>query len=173
MRNSWTGTDPTAAVPEDVDALVRTVEEERQRVLRLRADFDNLRRRTSREQEAAGREGRRAALLPLLPVLDSLDRALAAGSTDDVFYAGVASTRRLLVNALREAGAVPVEAEGQPFDPAVHEAVGTEPAARGALPGIVVREVRPGWRLDNELLRPAQVVVSAADSDGGTDTQVL
>jgi molecular chaperone GrpE len=162
---SETETGPTAALPEDVDALLRTVEEERQRVLRLRADFDNLRRRTSREQEAAGREGRRAALLPLLPVLDSLDRALAAGSTDDVFYAGVASTRRLLVNALREAGAVPVQAQGQPFDPALHDAVGTVPAAPGTPAGTVVHEVRPGWRLDNELLRPAEVVVSGAASD--------
>jgi len=143
---------------DDVEALRRALDEERQRGLRLLADYDNLRRRTARGNESAAREGRRAALLPLLPVLDSLDRALEAGSMDDVFYEGVASTRRLLVDALRKAGAEPVPALGKPFDPLVHEALGTAPAGAAA-PGTVVRVVRPGWRLGDELLRPAEVLV--------------
>jgi len=87
------------------------------RHLRLLAEFDNYRRRTAKEHEAARREGRRAALLPLLPVLDSLERALATGSTDRDFYDGVAATHRLFLAALREAGAEPIESVGQPFDP--------------------------------------------------------
>lgn len=146
---------------EDVDTLAQSLDEERRRALRLRADYDNLRRRAAREQEAARQQGRSAALLALLPVLDSLDRALEAGSTDEVFYAGVASTRRLFLSALREAGAVPMETVGVPFDPTVHEAVSTVPA-RGQAPGLVVREVVSGWRLGDELLRPAQVIVTAA-----------
>ena len=115
----------------------------------------------AREQEAARRDGRRAALLPLLPVLDTLERALAAGSTDPDFYEGVAATHRLFLTALREAGAEPVESVGQPFDPKVHEAVATVPPS-GVEPGTVVREIRRGWRLGDELLRPAQVVVAAS-----------
>src|SRR5687768_2395543 len=87
---------------EEVERLRQAVEEERQRWLRLLAEFENFRRRTTAQHEAAGREGRRAALLPVLGVLDTLERALAAGSTDRDFYEGVAATHRLFINALRE-----------------------------------------------------------------------
>lgn len=132
------------------------------RHLRLLAEFENFRRRAAKEHEAARREGRRSALLPLLAVLDTFERALGAGSTDRDFYEGVAATHRLFLDALREAGAAPIESVGRPFDPNVHEAVATAPA-EGVPPGTVAREVRRGWRLGNELLRPAQVVVAAAE----------
>jgi molecular chaperone GrpE len=132
------------------------------RHLRLLAEFENFRRRAAREHEAARREGRRSALLPLLAVLDTFERALGAGSTDRDFYEGVAATHRLFLDALREAGAAPIESVGRPFDPNVHEAVATAPAD-GVPPGTVAREVRRGWRLGDELLRPAQVVVAAAE----------
>jgi molecular chaperone GrpE len=96
-------------------------------------------------------------------VLDSLERALAAGSTDRDFYDGVAATHRLFLAALREAGAEPIEGVGQPFDPNLHEAVAAVPADDEVAPGTVVREVRRGWRLGDELLRPAQVVVATAE----------
>jgi molecular chaperone GrpE len=131
-----------------------------ERYLQLRADFDNLRRRAAREREAGELEGRRAALMPLLPVLDTLERALQAGSTDPAFYEGVAATHRLFVRGLREAGADPIESVDRPFDPNVHEAVAMMPASAGR-PGTVAREVRRGWRLGDTLLRPAQVVVVA------------
>ena len=133
-----------------------------ERHLRLRADFENFRRRAAKDYETAYREGRRAAISPLLPVLDALERALQAGSVDREFYDGVAATHRLFVAALRGAGAEPIDAVGQPFDPNLHEAVGAVPAD-GVAPGTVVREVRRGWRLGGELLRPAQVVVATAE----------
>jgi molecular chaperone GrpE len=132
------------------------------RHLRLLAEFENFRRRAAKEHEAARREGRRSALLPLLAVLDTFERALDAGSTDRDFYEGIAATHRLFLDALREAGAAPIESVGRPFDPNVHEAVATAPAD-GVPPGTVAREVRRGWQLGNELLRPAQVVVAAAE----------
>jgi molecular chaperone GrpE len=95
-------------------------------------------------------------------VRDTFERALGAGSTDRDFYEGVAATHRLFLDALREAGAAPIESVGRPFDPNVHEAVATAPAD-GVPPGTVAREVRRGWRLGDELLRPAQVVVAAAE----------
>ena len=132
------------------------------RHLRLLAEFENFRRRAAKEHEAARREGRRSALLPLLAVLDTFERALGAGSTDRDFYEGVAATHRLFLDALREAGAAPIDSVGRPFDPNVHEAVATA-SADGVPPGTVAREVRRGWQLGNELLRPAQVVVAAAE----------
>lgn len=148
-----------AVETDEVAQLRRALTEEQQRNLRLRADFDNFRRRVAREAQAANQEGRRAALLPLLPVLDTLERALAAGSIDPDFYEGVAATHRLFLAALREAGAEPVESVGRPFDPKIHEAVATAPS-EDVEPGIVTREVRRGWRLGDQLLRPAQVVVA-------------
>ena len=148
------------AATDEVERLRRALDEAQERHLRLRADFDNVRRRSAREQEAARHEGRRAALAPLLTVLDTLERALAAGSTDADFYEGVAATQRLFIRALREAGAEPIETVGRPFDPNVHEAVATVPSD-GRPPGVVAREVRRGWRLGGALLRPAQVVVVA------------
>ena len=155
--------DTSAEAHEDVGAEVQSVQralkEEQQRNLRLLADFDNFRRRVARERETVRLEGQRAALLPVLPVLDSLERALAAGSTDPEFYEGVVATHRLFVSALREAGAEPIQSVGRPFDPSIHEAVSTV-ASDGVQPGTITREVRRGWQLGDSVLRPAQVVVA-------------
>ena len=152
------------AETDEVGRLRQSLREHEDRHLRLRADFENLRRRVARENEQAREQARRAALLPLLPVLDTLERALDAGSTDQDFYRGVVATHRLFLSALREAGAEPLASEGQRFDPNVHEAVGTAPSDHFE-PGTVIREVRRGWRLGSGLLRAAQVVV-AAPPDG-------
>jgi molecular chaperone GrpE len=145
----------------EVERFRRALGEEQERYLRLLADFDNYRRRMAREHEVVRLEGRRAALLPLLPVLDALERALAAGSTDSDFYEGVAETHRLFITALSEAGAEPVDSVGRSFDPKVHEAVSMVPS-EGVEPGTVIEEVRRGWRLGDQLLRPAQVIVATA-----------
>jgi molecular chaperone GrpE len=150
------------APPSAVDELRRTLEEEaEQRYRRLLAEFDNFRRRTTREQLLASDAGRHAALVPLLVVLDTLEQALVAGSSDDNFYQGIAATRRMFTDALREAGAERIGTVGEPFDPAVHDAVETV-SADEAEPGTIVRETRSGWRLGDRLLRPAQVVVTRA-----------
>jgi molecular chaperone GrpE len=143
----------------ELEPLRRELEEARERHLRLLADFENFRRRVARDEGAAQLAGRRAALLPLLAVVDNLERALAAGSSDPAFYEGVMATQRQFLGALAEAGARPLESVGKPFDPALHEIVATvAPGEFG--PGIVASEVRRGWRLGDDLLRPAQVVVA-------------
>jgi len=108
--------------------------------------------------------------LPLLPVLDSLERALDAGASDPDLYGSVAATHRMFIAALREAGAEPIESVGCPFDPGVHEAVATV-TPNGVVPGTVAREVRRGWRLGDEVLRPARVVVAAAGRESGEPWQ--
>jgi molecular chaperone GrpE len=143
----------------EVDELRRTLAEAEERYLRLLAEFDNFRRRTAREHGLASDAGRRAALLPLLTVLDTLEQALAAGSSDENFYQGVVATHRMFTDALREAGAERIGTVGEPFDPAVHDAVETVDDDAAA-PGTVVSEKRSGWRLGDRLLRPAQVVVT-------------
>jgi len=162
--DSETDSGDQAVGTNEVEPLRRALDEERQRGLRLLADFDNFRRRVAREGGLARLEGRREALLPLLPVLDTLERALAAGSTDADFYKGVSATHRQFVAALGEAGAEPIESIGQLFDPNLHEIVGTVPAD-DILPGTIVREVRRGWRLGDEVLRPAQVMIASPGED--------
>ena len=145
---------------DEVEDLRRTLQAQEQQHPPLLADFENFRRRIAREQEGAREEGRRDTVLRLLPVIDTLERALAAGSQDMAFYEGVAATHRLFLTALRELGVEPIESQGQRFDPNVHEAVATV-ASEGVEPGTVAHEVRRGWRLGDELLRAAQVVVAA------------
>ncbi len=150
-------------VAQEIEHLRRDLQAEQQRGLRLLADFENVRRRMAREQAAAYEDGRRAALLPLLPVLDNLERAIANGSSDPLFYEGVAATRRQFVAALHEAGAEPVQTIGLPFDPASQEAVSTAPV-NGVAPGTVVSEAGRGWRMGDVVPRPAQVVVASGES---------
>ncbi len=140
--------------------LRRDLNEARQQGVRLLADFENLRRRAGREQGLARQQGKCEVLRALLPVLDAFDRALEMGSTDPRFYEGMAATHRLFVEAFRQVGAEPIASEGEPFDPTLHEA-GSVADGPGVEPGMVVHETRRGWRLGDELLRPAQVVVSA------------
>jgi molecular chaperone GrpE len=160
LEASGTASGERPDVTDEAASLRNALEEEKQRNLRLRADFDNLRKRSAREGLAAEAEGRRRALRVVLPVLDTFERALATGSSDAAFYEGVRSTHRLLLTALTEAGAEPIEALGRPFDPHVHDAISYEPSAMYE-PGTVMRELRRGWRLGGELIRPAEVVVAA------------
>ena len=148
-----------AAQADEIARLQSALDTERARVLRLRADIENMRRRAGRELETASLEGRRSALLPVLVVLDALERALAAGSPEGDLYEGVVATHRLFEAALREAGAERIDTQGRPFDPKFHEAVAAAPAP-GIEPGTVTRELQSGWSLGGELLRPAQVEVA-------------
>ena len=160
-NSSGSKSEQRIATVSETDDLRAALEEEQQRTLRLLADFDNFRRRMSRDLQASTDVGRREALLPMLGVLDMLERALATGSSDDAFYQGVDATKRLFVDALEKAGASRVKTIGVTFDPNVHEAVATE-TTDGVAPGTIVREDRSGWHLGDQPLRPAQVVVSAS-----------
>jgi molecular chaperone GrpE len=160
----------TAPVPGDeVEDLRQQLQHEQQRNLRLLAEFDTFRRRMAREQDGAQDQGRRQALLPLLPVLDTLERALDAGSTDPTFYEGVAATHTLFLTALRAAGAEPIESVGRRFDPSVHEAIGTE-VTDEVEPGVVARELQRGWRFGSELLRAPRVIVASRGGENDADT---
>ena len=137
---------------------------QRQANLRLRADLANLQRRASQARESAAQSGRGAAVLALLPALDALDLALAAGSVDTEFYNGVASTRRVFLSALASFGALPIETALRPFDPHLHEAVSTV-MHDDVAPGTIVDQVRRGFMLGTDVLRPAQVIVSTQAND--------
>ena len=147
------------ALEQRVAELERARADEHQSRLRALADFENYRRRTEREAGGVRRAGRSEVLLPLLEVRDNLERALAAGSSDSSFLRGVKAIAEQLGRIVTGLGAVPIPGVGTLFDPRLHEAVATVPAVEHP-PDTVVTEIRPGFLLDGEALRPAQVVVA-------------
>ena len=130
---------------------------------RERADFVNYRRRVAQERDELGQRMRVEVFRTLLPVLDDLERALLhipPGGTREPWVEGFRLAGRKLINLLEQAGVARVGAAGEPFDPRFHEAVGQRPPAHnGEKAGTIAEVVRPGYRLGDEVLRPAQVVV--------------
>ncbi len=161
----------------DVPSVSEAVEGEagdRDRLVRLQADFENFKKRVERESEATRRQATARLVTELLPVLDNFERAVAAKPTspeDSTFHAGFALIFRQLLEALRNEGLTAIDSLGQPFDPNLHEAVATE--SDSDLPSnTIVEEMQRGYMLNHRLLRPALVKVSMGSpgdprSEGG------
>ena len=145
-------------VEEDDESL----EKWRDRALRLQAEMENFRRRQQRLAEERIAADRERLLRAFLGVADDLERALSADSTDtESLRQGVDLTYHSLMRLMAREGAEPVQAEGQPFDPTFHEAVGTMPHEQvDAGPDMVVQVVQAGYQLQDRLLRPARVIVA-------------
>jgi molecular chaperone GrpE len=133
------------------------------RYTRLAADLQNLRRRADRERVEMQRFGAEPLTLSLLPVLDNLQRALAAAPEDDPLAEGLRQVIRQFEEVLDAHGVRAVETVGQRFDPAHHEAVLTE-SNQELEEDTVTAELRPGYRMHGRVLRPAQVRVSRRPS---------
>jgi molecular chaperone GrpE len=146
------------------------------RLLRLRADFDNFRKRTLKEKEEAFRYGHQNIVKDLLPTVDNLERAIehARGSqTGDLegLLQGVELVLRELLGVLEQYGLAAIEAEGQTFDPAVHEAM-TQQLHESAPANTVMQVFQKGYRLRDRLLRPARVVVSGGPGEGSGEEKI-
>jgi molecular chaperone GrpE len=132
-----------------------------ERLMRLKADFDNYKKRIEREREANKRHASAGLVTRLLPVLDNFERALARdvpAENENAFREGIEMIFRQLLEELREEGLTSVDSIGQPFDPNVHEAVATD--ARADLPAqTVLEELQRGYLMHNRLLRPSLVKV--------------
>ena len=130
------------------------------------SEFDEARLRLRREISKDIERGRREILSDLLEVLDNLDRALDAtkgASSIDAVVHGVDMVRRQFLAKLESFGVRPIEvAPGSAFDPGLHEAVTAVPATDAAGDGEIVGVVRRGYRIQNEVLRPAAVAVAKA-----------
>src|SRR5215813_5173191 len=128
--------------------------------LRNLADFENYRRRVERERASVARAGKREMALSLLDVLDDFERALEhMDEAPASVSAGLSAIYRRLAGLLESQGVIPFESVGQPFDPALHEALGSVESDEQE-PGVVLDEVSRGYRWGEELLRPARVRVA-------------
>jgi molecular chaperone GrpE len=156
------------ALEGDVEELVDAAAERDEYLAlaqRTQADFENYRRRVARESALAQERGVAKLARELLPALDNLDRALeeaaAAGEADPLLQ-GVRLVRNELSDALARVGVESFAPVGEPFDPALHEAMASTPqAADGPASGTVVEVYQPGYRLGEHIIRPARVVVAA------------
>jgi molecular chaperone GrpE len=156
-------------VEQDIESLLADTQRERDEYLdlakRTKADFENFRRRMAAETAAAGARGKADVIREVVPVLDDLERALQAagldpeGDSPDGLAHGVLLVFRSLREALGRNGVEPVDPSGEAFDPQEHEAISTLPGS-GAKPGTVVEVVQKGYRLGDQLVRPARVVVA-------------
>lgn len=155
---------PAEAAAEAQLSLAGKADEYFQSLVRLKADFDNYRRRTAQDQARWGEAAVAGFIVQLLPVVDNLERALGAAGDAVAVRQGVEMTLRQCVSVLADAGVTPMAPVGQPFDPARHEAVARGPAP-GVAAGAVAQEYRKGYVLRDQVLRPAMVKV-ATDADG-------
>ena len=151
-------------VENDVDAdeselvaLQRERDELRATLQRVQADFENYRKRVLREQTALVERANATLVEQVLPVLDSLEAAMASVDEGNPVRKGLELVHAELLGVLEKAGLSPIEAVGKPFDPEEHEAVMQDDGDGDP----VVREVvRTGYRLKGRVLRPAMVAVS-------------
>jgi molecular chaperone GrpE len=140
----------------------REVEEQREKYLRLAAEYDNYRKRSSRERAEAEARGQANLIRQLLDPLDDLSRFAHVDPTTvdpSTVTQGADMVERKLHKVLASVGLEPIDPAGQLFDPALHEAVMTEPAASAEEDHLVSRVFQVGYRHNGQLLRPARVVV--------------
>ena len=156
-------------VEQDLEALLTDTQRERDEYLdlakRTKADFENFRKRMAADVEAAAARGRAELIRDVVPVLDDLERAIQAagldpeGDSEDGLSHGVLLVFRSLRESLSRHGVEAVDPKGERFDPNAHEALSTQPAD-GVESGVVVETMQKGYRLGEQLIRPARVVVS-------------
>jgi molecular chaperone GrpE len=156
--NASVPTAPTAG-----DAELQAVKAERDslldRLARAQAEFENARRRAAKEQQDYRDYATMEAIKPLLPVIDSFERALQADSEGSDFRAGVELIYKQLQDALARMGVTAIAAKGQQFDPHVHEAIEMVETAQAA-DHEVLEEWQRGYKYKDRLIRPAMVKVA-------------
>jgi molecular chaperone GrpE len=127
---------------------------------RLQAELENVRKRATRDIAQAGQRAKAGLVRELLPVVDNLERALAtANPEEDHLAEGVRLVHTELVATLERNGIKAFDPAGEPFDPTVHEAISMREGENGA--GIVLDVVEKGYKLGDNVIRPARVVVSS------------
>ncbi|MEB2299828.1 nucleotide exchange factor GrpE [Lysinibacillus xylanilyticus] len=142
--------------------LQAKLDDEESRHLRLRADFDNIRRRNQLDREAAEKYRAQTLLSDLLPVLDNFERALQVEATSEEtasIVKGIEMVYRSLIEATEKEGLQIIKAEGEQFDPNVHQAVMQEQDSEKET-GVVLRELQKGYMLKDRVLRPTMVSVN-------------
>ena len=155
---------PSEAATDETARLAAERDQLRDRLLRTTAEFDNYRKRVDRDRKDMAERAAESVLTEILPIIDDLERALAASDTGegaDPYRRGVELIHKQLLDLLTRRGVTPIETAGVMFDPHLHQAVSSEPSADHQ-EGEIIEEFRRGYRLGERLLRPAMVKVATA-----------
>jgi molecular chaperone GrpE len=151
-------------VESDLDALLSAAQKERDEYLELakrtKADFENFRKRVAADVQAAQARGKAEVAREVIDAVDNLERALEAADGDGGLAEGVQMVLGNLRETLQRHGIEAVDPKGEKFDPNQHEALSTMPV-EGTEGGTVVEVMQKGYRMGEQLIRPARVVVSA------------
>lgn len=160
--------DDSEEASDSLDSRLAEVTAERDSYLdmarRERADFENYRKRVERDMRQIKRESLAGFLKEFFGPLDDLDRVLTESAKDQSYESLSQAVRIMEENfwrALTKAGVVRIEAKGQPFDPAMHEAMAAVPSS-DVPPNTILEVYDNGYKMDDFILRPARVVVSRA-----------
>src|SRR3989440_8492795 len=153
---------------DELDAVTRERDDYLDRLQRLKAEFDNYRKRAARDQESFAARAAESLVKELLPVVDDLERALEAAEQHEEakLEEGVRLVHRQLASALEREGLTEIETNGK-FDPHVHEALLSQPSE--ADEGSVIEVLQKGYRLGDRVLRPARGVAAATKEANGDD----
>ena len=150
---------------ETIEEKDAKIEEQKNQLLRLMADFDNFKKRTSAEKEEIVFFSNEALIIVLLPILDNFDRAMEHANgcekekVNEEFIKGFALIKKQFEDVLQKIGVCHTECLGKPFDPNFHEAVITK-KVEGVEDGIVAEEMQKGYTFRGKLIRPSMVIVS-------------
>jgi molecular chaperone GrpE len=150
------------AADADTASLLSQLEEQKDRVLRLQAELQNVRSRAARELADERRYGALPLMRDVVPVMDNIDRAIEAAEKNDdarTLIEGFRLVRQQLATVLSQHRCESIDALGQPFDPDVHEAILQQPSQEHEA-GHVMMVTQPGYRLHERVVRPAQVIVA-------------
>ena len=148
-----------SAAEEKVKAAEQRTGELNERLLRLAAEYDNHRKRSQKEHDNAFNNGVCFSANQLLPIIDTLGMAANAGSTDEEYKKGVLLTLSKCEEVFSKLGITEIEALGQPFDPALHDACMQQPA-EGAESGAVTAVIQKGYKMGDKVIRHAVVAVA-------------
>src|SRR4051812_16315670 len=154
--------DAPAAPRGGADDLAQRLADQHDKYLRLAAEYDNFRKRSSKERQDAQARGQSELLRSMLDALDDIGRFAhvdPATTNVETVVEGVAMVEKKLLKTLGALGLELVNPAGEPFDPAMHEAVMTEPASTPEDDHLVARVFQLGYLFNGQLLRPARVVV--------------
>ncbi|GHE85722.1 nucleotide exchange factor GrpE [Thalassotalea profundi] len=146
-------------------AAQSTVADQKDSVIRAKAEVDNVRRRAAQDVEKARKFALEKFASELLPVVDNLERAIASVNAEDetqkAIAEGVELTLQSLLSALGKFGINPVDPQDQPFNPELHQAMSMQ-EVEGVEPNTVIAVMQKGYELNGRLIRPAMVMVSKA-----------
>ena len=166
-------TEPILTLEEELEKEKEKASENYDQMLRLQAEIENIRKRTLKDIENASRGSIERVIMELLPVLDSFDLGLSLKTETieqyKIFKEGQVATLKLITSLLEKLSIEIIDPVEMKYDPELHEVISLQ--EDGSIePGYIIQVVQKGYRLRDRLLRPARVIVSAAEQDNKSST---